>query len=79
MNIKQAEWLENWKEKFMPDLDLNAKVIKNGKIKTMKKENYKCRQNTCFIRIYKTSRTKLKKVAKKKGITIQDLVVSICG
>jgi hypothetical protein len=37
MNIKQAEWLENWKEKFMPDLNLNAKVIKNGKINKMGK------------------------------------------
>lgn len=41
----------------------------------MKKDTeYKCRQNTCFVRITKKAREKLRKMAKKQGITIQDLV-----
>lgn len=35
---------------------------------------YKCRQETCFIRVRKTSRAKLKKLSTKTNISIQDLV-----
>lgn len=40
----------------------------------MKDSQYKCRQETCFIRITKKAREKLRKMAKKQDTTIQDLV-----
>jgi hypothetical protein len=42
--------------------------------KTNKKETYKCRQNTCLIRVTKQARLNLRKLAIKRGLSIQELV-----
>ena len=44
--------------------------------KQKKEKDMECRKNTTFIRVYKTSREKLRKLAKKFDITMQELVES---